>query len=112
MKYNTALQEEKFVMIRRWEESGLSQRKFTQQENIAPNNFYYWLKKYRDQKQGKIASAGRKIGKENTARFIKIPVPKKLIDNSFCVSEVVFANGNRIKFYNAVEISQLKQLAH
>jgi hypothetical protein len=104
MKYNSELREQKFAMIRRWEESGQSQRKFTEGENIAFNNFYYWLKKYRGQKQKQAA-------KENRSGFIKVAVPKK-IDGEACISEVVFANGTRIKFYNAMDISQLKQLAH
>lgn len=104
MKYNQELREEKFAMIRRWEESGLSQKKFTEQENIVFNNFYYWLKKYRKQKQKQDA-------KEKRSGFVKISVPKQALGNAACLSEVVFVNGNRIKFYNAIEISQLKQLA-
>ena len=98
MKNNSELREGKFAMIRRWEESGLSQKKFVEKERILFPHFYYWLKKYRDQ------------GKKSVGKFIKLKTTDRTIPSNV-ITEVVFANGNRIKFHNAIEISQLKQLA-
>ncbi len=105
MKKNQALQEAKLAMIRRWEESGLSQKQFCENEPRASNNFHYWLKKYRDLNQTFVDTQQRKPEK-----FIKLKTENS-ISAGAVFSEIIFANGNRIKFYSAIEISQLKQLA-
>ncbi|MBA3674636.1 MAG: hypothetical protein H0W75_06705 [Chitinophagaceae bacterium] len=105
MKKNQALQEAKLAMIRRWEESGLSQKQFCENEPRASNNFHYWLKKYRDLNEEPIDPHQRNPGK-----FIKLKTETPISSGSV-FSEIIFANGNRIKFYNPVDVSQLKQLA-
>lgn len=106
MKINPEIREQKFAMIARWESSGITQKQFTEQENVSMNNFQYWLKRYR-----KASEPARETGKRKSEKFIKLKTPEKgmLCGNVF--SEIVFANGNRIKFYNAVDVSQLKELA-
>ncbi len=105
MKKNKELQDAKFAMIRRWEESGLSQKQFCENEPLSSNNFHYWLKKYRDLNKKSVDTQQRKPEK-----FIKLKTETP-ISTGAVFSEIIFANGNRIKFYNAIEISQLKQLA-
>lgn len=106
MKKNQEQREEKFAMIQRWKESGLTQQKFCQQETISFNNFYYWLKKFRKQVE------------KSPAKFIKLKRPQNLNSNKpgnvstdSVFSEIIFANGNRLRFFNAIEIAQLKTLA-
>ena len=98
MKNNQEQKEKKFAMISRWETSGIRQKQFCVGENVSMNNFQYWLKRY------------RKRDEKKTGKFIKIQSPEKNIPPAGVFTEVIFANGNRIKFYNAVEIPQLKQL--
>lgn len=41
------LEEEMFLAIEIWRESGLSQAAYCRQENISPHRFKHWWKKYR-----------------------------------------------------------------
>jgi hypothetical protein len=100
MKNKTEIREERLGIVRRWEASGLSQRKFSAQENISYQNLNNWVKIFRKQNT-ELPKAG----------FIKIAVAENNISQETIFSEITFANGNRIKFYNAVDISQLKKLA-
>ncbi len=105
MKKNEELRAAKFAMLRRWEESGLSQKQFCKNEPQSSNNFHYWLKKYRSLNKKSVDPHQR-----NPEKFIKLNT-KTTISGGAVFSEVIFSNGNRIKFYNPIEISQLKQLA-
>ncbi len=105
MKSNEVVREEKFAMIRRWQESEIRQKQFAEQENISMNNFQYWLKRYR-----KINEPARGQGRKKPEKFIQLPTTEKDIFSGNIFSEIFFANGNRIKFYESVEISELKQL--
>jgi hypothetical protein len=99
MKNTTADKEEKFAMILRFQGSGLSGKQFAEQEHISYNNFNYWLKRYRKQ-----------YAEPSKSRFIKLPAPGKT-NTEAPFSEVVLANGNRIRFYQHVSSSELKQIA-
>jgi len=107
MKNNLELREERFAMIRRWQESGLTQKQFCINENWTMNNFQHWLKRFR---KVNLPATGENVPGEKSSAFVKLKMPPKNISgNPF--SEVVFANGNSIRFYDRIEISQLKQLA-
>lgn len=99
MKNNPELKEEKFAMISRWQESGLTQKKFIETENISMNHFQYWLKRYK--KQNEVPQ---------TKGFIKLPLPEKAGHSENVFLEILCANGTRLRFFNAVEIAQLKKL--
>lgn len=43
-------QEEMYLAIELWKESGLSQNQFCNKENISLHTFKYWYKKYRKEK--------------------------------------------------------------
>lgn len=100
MKNNSELREEKFAMIRRWQESGLSQIKFSEQENISYATFNYWIKQYR-------AKNNVDVGKG----FIKLQSHSKNVGSENIFSEIIFSNGNTIRLFNALDISELKKLA-
>lgn len=106
MKINPEIREQKFAMIRRWQESGITQKQFAEQENISMNHFQYWYKRFK-----KVNESAYRQDKKKSEKFIKLKAPEKNIFLGNVFSEVVFANGNRVKFYNAIEVSQLKQLA-
>ncbi len=105
MKINLEIREQKFAMLRRWEESGITQKQFAEQENISMNNFQYWLERFRKGSE----PAGRQ-GRQKSEKFIKLKAPEKKVFAGNVYFEVVFANGNRVKFYNAMDVLQLKQL--
>lgn len=96
MKIPNEIREEKFAMIRRWTESGLSQKQFCEKENVTFNNFQYWLKRFRNQHN-----------LEKSDGFIKIQTPVA----ESCAVELILLNGNRIRFFNKVEVAMIKNLA-
>jgi hypothetical protein len=44
-------QERMLLMIEQWEESGMSQDEFCRSEKIPKSTFYYWRKKYKEEKE-------------------------------------------------------------
>ena len=106
MKINPDIREQKFAMIIRWQESGMTQKQFAEQENISMNHFQYWFKRFK-----KANEPVSRQGKKNPEKFIRFQAPEKNILPGTIFSEVIFANGNRVKFYHAMDILQLKQLA-
>lgn len=100
MKNNSKLREEKFALVRRWESSGLSQRKFSEQENISYQNLNNWVKVFRKQNT-ELPKPG----------FIKIAPAENKISSEKIFSEITFVTGNCIRFFYPIEISQLKKLA-
>ncbi len=46
-----ARKEEMFSKIEQCHQSGLNKKMFCQQNGIAPSLFYYWLKKYKENKE-------------------------------------------------------------
>ena len=100
MKNKTEIREERLGIVRRWEASGLSQRKFSAQENISYQNLNNWVKVFRKQNM-ELPKPG----------FIKMALEENKISSETIFSEITFANGNCIRFYHPIEISQLKKLA-
>jgi len=99
MKNKAELREEKFETVRRWEASGLSQRKFSTQENISYQNLNNWIKLFRQQ-TSELPMTG----------FIKVTPRENKISQETIFSEITFANGNCIRFFHSIEVSQLKKL--
>lgn len=101
MKNNQELKEEKFAMVCRWQESGLTQKQFTLQENVSMNNFQYWFKRYKKQNNPT---------EEQRGSFIKLPVSEKAERKENVFLEITLSNGTNMRFFNPVDVSQLKKL--
>lgn len=96
-----------FLAIELWQESGLNQRKFCEQEKLSLQTFGYWLRKYRNEKEA--------LTKEKPSEtFIPVEVPASgLKEPSFLSSdkiEVSFPNGVRLNCPAGIDIAQLKTL--
>lgn len=100
MKSTPDNREEKFAMIRRWESSGLTQKSFCLQEGIPSHHFNYWFKKFRND-HGLAPSTGK---------FVKLKTSVNQITDSI-YAEIIFHNGNCIRFHQQVSGIELKQLA-
>jgi transposase-like protein len=50
-------QEEMYMAIELWQESGLSLKKFCIRENISSSTFSYWLRKFRNEVRSNTESA-------------------------------------------------------
>jgi hypothetical protein len=44
----TALRQEMFSLMKKYEESNLSAREFYPQHNMSDHKFYYWLRRYKE----------------------------------------------------------------
>lgn len=84
-------------MIASWKQSGLSQKDYCEQNQIRYHVFHYWYKRYRDKGSG-----------SSEASFIPLIVKAPLSDTSCWNIEVIFADGKRILFHQAVSSDFLK----
>jgi hypothetical protein len=92
------LREQKHAMIEQWQHSGLSQKKYCEQNNIAYHHFHYWYKRCRDQRAAESASA---------AGFI--PVTLNVASSAGCI-ELQLPDGKKILFHQPVSVDYLKAL--
>ena len=91
-------QESMFSMIETWKSSGQSQQEFCRAQDLAYSVFHYWYKKYRQEKDPTPASSA----------FVSLQVQPVRLGSP--AVEVIFTDGKRINFYQAVEVSFLRSL--
>ena len=48
MSHRARLREKMFDLIRRWEQSGMTQREYCREHRLERSRFHYWLKIYRE----------------------------------------------------------------
>ena len=87
-----------FSLIEVWKKSGKTQREFCQEKDIAYSKFQYWMKKYSEQ-----SSLGKDPG-----GFVPVVVNNE--PKSSAVMELVFPDGRKLVFHQAVEVSYLQAL--
>lgn len=92
---SSELQQQMFNHIEQWQNSGLSQKTFCQQINLAYNSFHYWYRRYR-LKEGRPASA-----------FIKLGVSPVAASSHM---ELIMPDGKRLVFHQPVSADYLKVL--
>jgi hypothetical protein len=88
------LRQEKLAMIALWQQSGLSQKQYCLQNNIAYHIFHYWYKIYRADQSADSGS------------FVTLniaPPPQANV-------EIYFTDGRRIIFHQPVSADYLKAL--
>ena len=86
-----------FSMIETWKNSGQSQQEFCKAQSQVYSVFHYWYKKYR-QEQGPAPTSGF------------VPVHIQPVRSGSPVAELIFPDGKRLNFYQAVEVSFLRAL--
>jgi hypothetical protein len=91
MGLQTEQREQRAAMIAGWQQSGLTQRQYCLENNIAPATFQYWLKRSRP------AVAG--------PAFIQIDAPAACVH-----AELIVPNGKRIVFHQPVTAGLLNEL--
>jgi len=65
MQSTEQLRQQNIAMIEAWQQSGLSQKQYCLQNNIAYHIFHYWYKRYRDKQAARSS---------NPAGFISLTV--------------------------------------
>jgi hypothetical protein len=94
-KEKEAVKQQMFDNIDRWQQSGMTQKAFCQQVNLAYHVFHYWYRRYRIT-ESKPASS-----------FIRLGVCTPSASSSI---ELVLPDGKRLLFYQPVSIDYLKAL--
>jgi hypothetical protein len=91
------LQQLMFSLIQVWKKSGKKQLEFCREKDIAYSKFQYWMKKYKDQ--------SRIVGDNDFVPVVVKDQPK--MGGSM---ELLFPDGRKLIFYQAVEASYLRAL--
>ena len=98
MRNSPEVREQMFKLIEQWQQSGVTQNAFCQQQSIRYHVFHYWYKRYREQQ------ANSQI---NTASFVKLQIAKPITAGSV---EINYPGGTRIIFHEPVSSGFLKAL--
>ncbi len=88
-----------YSFIENWQQSGLSQKVFCGQHQIAAHQFYYWYKCYRTKNDVSIAGVSQD--------FIELPTQEPSPEAAI---EILLACGHRIKFHQPVAASFIKSI--
>lgn len=96
MENSESVRERMFALVRQWEISGMSQKSFCEQHELAYHRFFYWRKRYRN--------AQHSSSNQGSA-FIPLTITPDPAQ-----TEVVMPGGIRIIFHQPVSASFLIQL--
>ena len=88
-----------FSLIESWQQSGLSQKAFCEQQPIAVHQFCYWHKIFRSQNDLSIAGVSKGFIELHT----QAPSPEAAI-------EILFSCGHRLLFHQPVAASFIKAI--
>ena len=99
----TTLQQLNFSLIKIWEASGKTQQAFCQEKGLSYAKFQYWCKKYREHFSRD----------KQSSPFVSVMVKEPEVTyNSGVAMELIYPDGRRVIFKQAVKASFLKaQLA-
>ena len=94
MAKDNSIREQMFASIASWLSSELSQKQWCQEQGITYHVFHYWYRKYRDEHPSTDDS------------FVRLTVKPEAVASC----EVVFTDGTKIIFREAVPVEYLKSL--
>ncbi len=98
MQLQVEARQQMFKLIEQWQQSGLTQKAFCEQQSIRYYVFHYWYKRYRMQQSGV---------QDNAGSFVKLQVAKPSGTGSV---EINYPGGIRLVFHDPVSSSYLKAL--
>jgi predicted acetyltransferase len=98
MRNNQEVKEQMFSYIVQWKNSNQSQKAFCIEHNIRYYVFHYWLKRYREDVQGK---------KDKPSSFVKLQVTQSAM---LAPAELILPDGKRLLFHEPVSSDFLKSL--
>jgi hypothetical protein len=96
MAKDETIREKMFSSIVSWQSSDLSQKEWCRQQGITYHIFHYWYRKYREQQPEP----------DHANAFVRLAVKPE--SDASC--EVVFTDGTKILFREAVPVHYLKSL--
>jgi transposase-like protein len=105
------LNSSKFLKLKeRQKESGLSVRSFCSNEGVAPSSFYYWLKKIKNEANGKrfiplvVKSAGASVNP-----ILQSELSQGQRDDDTLL-EISYPNGITLRVKNDLDLAHLRSL--
>lgn len=96
MQNKKQVHQEKLAMIEQWQRSGLSQKAYCTQNNVAYHQFHYWYKRYRDIQP---------MSDQGSSSFVKLEVSPL---RGSAQLELLLPDGKRLFFYELVSTDYLK----
>ena len=100
MQRDVQTRDEMFSMIRNWQQSGLTQKAYCEQNKIRYHVFHYWYKCFRD-----LQLPAKEAG------FIPLKIqPSTSVNTSLPHIELLLADGKRLLFHQPVASDYLKAL--
>lgn len=88
---------EMFSLIKKWQESGISQKEFCIRHDLSEHAFYYWLRKY------KLAHHTSNNG------FLPVEISSPVNDTRVDI-QIYYPNGVLVTLDKSVSISRIKAL--
>lgn len=98
MQTKEQLRQQKLAMIEDWHRSGLSQKQYCLEHNIAYHIFHYWYKRSRTKKGGDT---------EDSSAFVKLVASSPATGVHI---ELLLPDGKRLLFHQPVSSAYLKML--
>jgi transposase-like protein len=98
MSIQSEVRQQMFMLIAQWQQSGLTQKAYCQQQSIKYHVFHYWYKCYREEQSGVDSS---------NSTFVKLQMSKPVAIGAV---EIHFSNGTRLLFHEPVSSNYLKAL--
>ena len=91
-------QEKMFLLIREWQNGGLTQNAFFKEKRINFNKFQYWLKKFRS------------LDKKESPAFIPVRIEPP-VEEALNL-EIVYPNGVVLKVPFRTDLNQIRNLVN
>jgi hypothetical protein len=98
MRNQPEVREQMFKLIEQWQQSGLTQNIFCEQQSIRYHVFHYWYKRYRQVHSD---------AENNNSNFVKLQIAKPVTSG---LVEINFPGGMRIIFHEPVSSNYIKAL--
>ncbi|MDQ2752194.1 MAG: hypothetical protein M3R72_04135 [Bacteroidota bacterium] len=98
MRNHPEVREQMFKLIEQWQQSGLTQNTFCEQQSMRYHVFHYWYRRYR---------RVHDEPKDANATFVKLQIAKPVMSGSV---EINYPGGIRLTFHEPVSSSYLKAL--
>lgn len=93
-------QQKMFEDIGRWQQSGLTQKAWCEQNKVAYSSFHYWYRLFRNEQTGNKQT--------NRDGFVQLLVQNPLSVNPWC--ELVVGDGRKIFFHQPIAAEFIRSL--
>jgi hypothetical protein len=93
-------QQQMFGAIQQWQQSGLSQKVWCEQNNILYSSFHYWYRRFRNLQSGNK--------QPSTDGFVELFLQDRSSASPWC--ELALGKGQRISFHQPVSAAFIKSL--